>query len=110
MKLKILQIEQIAELKSTSCEMKNVINIFISAMNDWPKVLTTLDDYENQVREFISANTSKENIITALTSIDFNKNAWESESLSQIIEVFDFFDEGLSLKDIIYLLERKFFS
>ena len=97
----IEQLQKIGEKNNTPYEIKIAVKVFLLAINDWSKPIASLDEYEFLVQKFISSNTTKDNILTALESIDFRKNAWEGESLSQLIEVFDFFEEGLTLKEII---------
>jgi hypothetical protein len=105
-KLLISDIENLLEKENILKQRKEVFNIFISAINDWPKTFDNLDDYESDVNEFIQRVTKKVNIEDSLMKIDFNKNAWEAESLSQLLLLFDYYDEDLSLKEIIALLKE----
>ncbi len=43
--------------------------------------------------------TQQKNIEEALNEINFTKHSWESESLTQVLEVFQFEKDGSSLKE-----------
>lgn len=104
MKLTITQLE-----KTTlhDVKLKGIIDIFLAAINDWPNPISNLEDYEYEIEKFIKAETQKSNIKRTLDIIDLTQNAWEAESLAQIVAVFDFYDKELSLEDIINDLKEK---
>lgn len=89
--------------------MSNAVcnEILIKAINDWPNPIIKLEDYELEVRNFIGGEITKNKLELRLSQIDLSKNAWEAESLSQLINVFQFYKEGASLKDIISNLRIK---
>ena len=99
--LLVSELEKIQELDKISTVITEVVNTFLTAINDWSNPILELEDYELEVRNFIGASTSKVNIVAALNKIDFSKNSWQAESLIQIVDVFQFYNEGMSLKEII---------
>ena len=105
--LSVRKIERVIDNNEIDEKLRSIINIFLSSINDWPVDVLTLCEYEKEVESFIENNTTKKNIQKVLRKIDFSKNSWESESLTQILDVFQFYKEGLSLKEIIECLECK---
>ena len=102
-----LHISEIRNLKILNPHTRKVIDIFLSAINDWPNSILTFEDYESEVEKFINGVTTKNNLQNILNKIDFSINAWQAESLSQVIEVFQYYNENMSLKSIIEDLKMK---
>ncbi len=107
MKLLIADIEELMEKGHFSTKSIAVIDILLSSINDWPNSIISLDDLELEVRNFILAEPIKASIENALKNIDFNKYAWEAESLSQLLEVYNYFKEDTSLQEIINELRKQ---
>lgn len=81
--------------------MKNdVINIFEEAMNDWPHSTTSISDFIDQVELFINKKATKTTIENRLRNIDLKRHAWESESLTILLNLYESFNEGDSLYQI----------
>lgn len=103
-------IEEILRSKKLSTEINETIEILFSALNDWPININNLYDYELAVQNFIMNTTTKKNIEFTLSMINISKYAWEAESLSSLLEIYDYFEDGVSLKKIIdeisYALDR----
>jgi hypothetical protein len=79
-----------------------VTNILTGAFEDWPVPAITLDDYELAVSQFIGGETTEDRISSALTyCVGSSKYMWQAESLSGLLEVFYFYNKGISLKEII---------
>jgi hypothetical protein len=88
-------------LYETTGNFKRTIDILKLAINDWPKPVDDFDEYEIEVRTFLAGQVNKKTVELILTDIDLSKYAWQAESLSQLIDVFSLFGDGLTLKDII---------
>lgn len=108
MKLYISEIEKLLDSGNVSNHLKKMSDIFLAAINDWPDSILTLDDYEIEIEKFIGGATKKNKINEALLKIDFSLNAWQAESLSQISEIFQFYNDNISLKEIIHDFKIKF--
>ncbi len=107
MKLYIHELEKFLELEVDN-DVKKIINIFLSAVNDWPNSILTLEDYELEVEKFVNGVTKKNTIKKCLKNGDVSKNSWKLESLSQVFEVFQFYkNDDPSLKEIIDDLKNK---
>lgn len=86
---------------------KKALIALIDAINDWPEVVTDLNDFEMKINIFLNEIPSKESIIRGLRTIDYTNCSWQGESLYQVLEIYNYFDESLSLKNIIDVLEAK---
>jgi len=101
----ITEIEAMVEEDKFSAEMKPVVEILLSAVNDWSDdPVDNFYDYDLAVQNFIMKATTKRNIELALSKVDISKDAWKSESLSSLLEVYDSFKEDISLKEIIEIV------
>ena len=101
-----LTFERIFEIVDTNdnsikTEIKEILNIFLDANNDWPIKVMSVEEYKNSVQHFIKAIPDEATIKQALKSIDILYNAWKVESLSTLLEVFKFYPQGISLVEII---------
>ena len=107
MNLSVLEIEEMFENDKFSNEIKNGIEILLSAINDWSAPVENLYDYNLAVQNFIENEVTKRNIEVALGKIDISRYAWEAESLSSLIEVFNYFKEDITLSEIINELQKQ---
>jgi len=103
--LSILKVEEMVEKDEFSIEMKKGIEILLTAINDWPVPVDNLYAYDLSVQDFIENLVTKRNIEIALSKIDIPRFPWEAESLSSLIEVFNYFKEGITLSEIVNELQ-----
>lgn len=101
MNFSIFEIEELLEHDKFSGEMKIIVEILLSAINDWPSTVNYLYDFDLAVQNFIMNIPTKKNIELALSKMDVSKLAWEAESLSVLINVFNYFVKDISLKEIL---------
>ncbi len=101
MSISISYLEKIQESEKLPANVKNIINILLAAINDWPNPIISLVDYENEVYKLIKGEISRKTMEEYISNMDYSKNAWEAESLSQLIEIFNAYEEGKQLKDIL---------
>ncbi|MBA4198890.1 MAG: hypothetical protein C0459_15195 [Chitinophaga sp.] len=97
----ISKIEEMVDKEEFSTEMIPVVETLLSAVNDWSNPLDNFNDYEIAVQHFIKNITTKNNIESALKNVNVSSYAWEAESLSSLIKIYDYFEEGITLKEII---------
>jgi len=107
MKLYIAKIEEALEADAINNELKKIVSIFLAAVNDWPDLILNFEDYELEIEKYLNCKTTKDFIMSSLERIDISKDAWRLESLSEILEVFKFYTDGISLKEIIEELKNK---
>ena len=107
MKLSIVFLEEIQDSDKVPLAVKQIIDILLLAINDWPKEILTVDDYEIEVKGFIKNSTTLDNIERALKKIDYSTESWESESLYQVKDVFLHYDEEIDLRAVIVDLKSK---
>ncbi|MFM7023329.1 MAG: hypothetical protein ACKOXB_10145 [Flavobacteriales bacterium] len=77
------------------------ISALLNAINDWPNSLIHMEDFENDVSNFVGVEINRENLKYFISKIDYSKNAWEAESLSQLIDIFQYYPDGKTLKEIL---------
>lgn len=105
--LKISKLIEIQELNKANIIILNLIEILISSINDWPNSVLFLDDFEKEVRNIIGGEVTRKRLEIFIPKIDLSKNAWQAESLSQLIEIFNFYHNEVTLKEIIGDLKQK---
>lgn len=97
----ILKIEEMVENEKFPTELIPVVETLLSAVNDWSEPLDNFYDYDISVEKFIKNTPTKKHIELALKNVDVSNFAWQAESLSSLIEIYDHFEEGITLKEII---------
>lgn len=103
----ISYIEDLKERGEIPPGLSTIIDTFLLAINDWPYPVTTFEDYALQVGDFVKGVATKERIEERLKRVDVTKDAWQGESLSQIADVFQFYEPGYSLKEIVERLRKE---
>ena len=103
MSLSIVFIENISG-NDIDEKTKSVIDIFVRSVNDWPSEVVNLDEFISQLEEFINGAATKLSLEATLTKLDLKNNAWEAEAITHVLEVYQYYDEGLSLSEIINAL------
>ena len=105
MGLDMLKVEQfLSANKNLSDDKINATETLLAAINEWPNSALTIEEYESQVEKFIGGPVTKERIQATLKNIDHSRNAWQAESLTQLVTVFKFFNEGIDLNEIIKVI------
>lgn len=101
MKLYLTQLEKLINLNIIDSDVKKIAQCFLLAINDWPEELFSLDDYEHSIKKLIKKKPNEENIKIFIERADYQKNSWEAESLSQLLDVYKLYDNTTSIKEII---------
>ena len=101
MTLRIEELESRLELTGLKPQVKQLVEILVAAVNDWPTPVTTMEEYEVEVRLFLGNAVVRKNIEISRGQINFGNNAWEAESLAQLVDAFQFYPEGTTLPEII---------
>jgi hypothetical protein len=81
--------------------------VLLAAIVDWPNSVTRVEDYEREVHQFVGGEVTKRTIKECLSKIDHSINAWQAESLTQLIDVFEYYGQDVSLKEVIIDLRLK---
>lgn len=100
MTLSINQLENFLASGQLNFKDEEMINKLCLALNDWPKRLNYLSEFESELYKLIGNKLNFNTIEKYLFNIDYNSNAWEAESLSQLLEIFDYFERDIELKNI----------
>lgn len=107
MKLSISYLEEIQESGKLTTVIKAMLNILLAAINDWPNPILNLDDYQKEIYKLVGEEIDRKKLEDYISKIDYSKNAWEAESLSQLIEVYNYYEESKLLKEILEELKEK---
>lgn len=99
MSIIISEIEERVSDNILDSRTKEIIEIFLIAINDWPNDVETFEAYVSQVEDFLKSTATK---ATLQVGLRFNgNNAWEGESITELIKVYKFYQETMSLSDIV---------
>jgi hypothetical protein len=102
MTLSISHLEAASESKKLKGSITEIVAILLAAVNDWPRPIINLEDCEKEIYSLLGSNVVDKSILEKyLSQIDHSKFAWEAESLSQFLEIFNYYPEGTLLKEVI---------
>jgi hypothetical protein len=107
MSFSVVYLEEIQESNKLATPVIDIVKILLAAINDWPNPIINLVDYENEIHELVGVEIDKKKMESYILKIDYSKNAWEAESLSQLIEIYNYFDEKKTLKEILEEIKDK---
>jgi hypothetical protein len=96
----INQLEKIIEKNYVTKEIKNILSIYLLAVNDWSTQVNYMTDFENEIFKFIGNEVDKHKLLVRISNIDYSKYAWEAESLSHLIEIYNYYDDNKPLIEI----------
>lgn len=108
MSIDINYIEKIIEADATSSILKKELSLFRDALNDWPFEIYYLSDYVNEVEKTINGKADKKTLLNFIENVNALKFAWQIESISQIIELYDYHDDNKTLNEILIEITRDF--
>jgi hypothetical protein len=91
--------------RSINKRTEDIINILINSANDWPNEVLKIDEYIAEIEAFIHEPATKVSLEDALLKMDLLNNSWKAESITQVLEIYHFYDENLSLREIINAFE-----
>lgn len=107
MSLSVGYLEKIIESEKLPTAIKEILTIFLAAINDWPNPIDSLVDYEKDIYKLIGKEVDRKKLEEYISKIDYSKNAWEAESLSQLIEVYNYYEDNKPLKEILNEIKEK---
>lgn len=79
--------------------------ILLAAIDDWPGEIADLAGFVKSVERLIGGETSRVNLESFLDKIDVREYAWQAESLSVLLDVFDYFEQEATLYEIVSEIE-----
>jgi len=107
MSLSVSHLEKIQESEKLTTIVKQILTILLAAINDWPNQLPTLVDFEKEIYKLVGEEIDKKVLENYILKIDYSKDAWKGESLCQLIEVYNYYEENKPLKDIFNEIKEK---
>ena len=105
--LSIKAIEEIITAGLPDNDTTKALEIFLAAGNDWSSNPSSLEEYVTQIEEVLQGKATKQYLEQFARDADFSRHAWNAESASQLLEVYQFYGEHLSLSEIISDLKNK---
>lgn len=107
MNLSINHLQKIKASKKLESPIQELVDIFLAAINDWPQPIDGLNEYEQAIEKLLSDDEiDKVKLEHYLAEADYSKFAWEAESIAQLLEVFNYCEEGKCLREIIEKVEK----
>lgn len=103
-KIMTISLEYLEDIKESGKLTKitqELVTIIVLAMNDWPSEVLSLADFETKIYTSIGEDLDKEKIEEYLINVDFTLNSWKAESICQLLEIYNYYDEGRTLKEIM---------
>jgi hypothetical protein len=104
--LNIEDIEKIIDSGLLTKDESKILGILLTAANDWSVNSSTLEEYVNQIEETIGSIATMQSLEKFLADVDFQKYAWQAESITQLLEIYEFIDKKKPLKEIVKSLEK----
>jgi len=89
MDIKIDSLEKLTRDGSIRGSKKKKIEILLAAINDWPTVISTLNDYLTEVTLVTGPPVTRKTIESGMKKLSFSSDAWKIESLTQLSELLD---------------------
>jgi hypothetical protein len=77
-----------------------IVELLLCSINDWPNEIKSLNDFEKEIEKFVKGKVNYYNVKEALNNINYSNDAWYAESLSQILDIFPYFRENVTLTEI----------
>lgn len=79
------------ENDATESKFKSVAENLLEAINDWPtENLSEPSELISELKRQINGKLTRENIEEFVRTLNVEKDSWKIESLSYILEIFDF--------------------
>lgn len=107
MSLSVSHLEKIQESKEIPTVLREIVSIFLAAINDWPNQIDSLVDYEKELYKLMGEKVDRNKLEEYVSKIDYSKFAWEAESLSQLIQVYTYYQDYIPLKNILNEVKEK---
>jgi hypothetical protein len=102
----IADVERAIEMQYFNDEIKNVFEILIAAANDWPTATETFEEFITQVEKLLVGPSTKQHLQEALSKMTIEKNAWQAESITQLLYVYLYYADDQTLRDVLHDLEK----
>jgi len=108
MDLSISYLEELQKKRQFPTHVHELMAIFLASMNDWPTEVLTLADYEKEIYAlFKDEGISRSKLDEYGSKLDLRKQAWEAESLYQLLNVFNYYEDGKLLREIVHDIGAK---
>lgn len=106
MTLSVSNIEEIVNSMELEENALKKLIILLAAINDWPLKSQSLEEFITQLELFTEGTSDKKSLENTLENIDYRKDAWAAESITQLLELYHFYNSSVSLGEIITDLKQ----
>lgn len=110
MKLYGFEIETLVKEKNADKNIYKIVEIFLNAVNDWSTEIYSLESYEVRIRLLVGSPVNIFTLKKFKKNVDHQRNAWEAESVCQLLGIYEFYNEDFSLSAILQHLHDKLHS
>lgn|SRR5690606_3138194 len=83
------------------------IQVILNSINDWPNPVESLDVFVRLLSQSIGSPLTQINIEKYIWGLDPKTNAWEKESLTQLIPLFSHYHDGATLDKLFSKIEKE---
>lgn len=107
MSVSVDSLEKIVESDCLPIDSREIVSILLAAINDWPSAVASLTGYEAEVHSSLRREINGMAIEEYISKVDYSKSAWEAESLSTLLKVYNYYDRSRSLAEVLSDIEEK---
>ncbi|MDM1074143.1 hypothetical protein HX001_16790 [Empedobacter brevis] len=110
MNISIEYLEDICDSNILPLELQKVVEVILVSANDWPRQVDSLTEFENEIFNLTKIDNNKETLNYYISSLNILENAWVVESLSQLLEIYNYYNYKESLHSIFKDIAQKLSS
>lgn len=107
MATEIEKIENILDDDNVDLILKRDLSFFLNAINDWPTEISSIDEYINELENLIGNVATRNSLTFFIENVNVLNYAWQTESISQILDIFDYQREKKTLREIMMDLKNE---
>jgi hypothetical protein len=108
MKLTVNELENWAVSPVLEEDIRKQIGILLSAINDWPTSISTVEEFELEIRNIVGEKLDPITLKKFEKRADTTKHAWQMESIAQLLDLFQYYDNPkICFEEIIADLRKK---
>ncbi len=88
-------------------QLNQQLNLLKEAATDWPTEVFSVEHYAEELRSFIGKEADKKSLEDTNTRLDYNRHAWQAESIASILDLYKFYRSDVTLSYIIQDIKSK---
>ncbi|WP_333662217.1 hypothetical protein [Chishuiella changwenlii] len=107
MNLSIEYLEEVYSSGKLAEKFQSIIGVIIKSINDWPTPIVYLSDFNEILFSLIKDDANQNTLNNYISSLDISKNAWIIESLTQLLEMYDYYNSEETIHSIFKDIENR---